>query len=399
VRDARILVAARALRGFADGAVSVLLAGYLGALGFTPFQVGAIVTGTLLGSAALTLAVGLFGSHLHQRSVLFFACALMFATGLGFAGLSSFWPLFVVAVAGTLNPSVGDVSVFLPTEQAALASAAAARERTSLFAWYNVSGTLAGALGALASGFPAILERRGLSALQAQRLGFVGYAAVAVLVALLYRGLSAPLQGPVGPRVAPLRQSRAIVLRLSLLFSLDSFGGGFVVQSLLVLWLYRRFQLSVAQAGAIFFVAGVLAAFSQFASGRLAARIGLVETMVLTHLPSNVLLVLAGLMPTAPLAIAFLLLRMGLSSMDVPARQSYVMSVVPKEERSAASSVTNVPRSLASALSPLLAGALLTRSDFGWPLVCGGALKATYDLLLWRQFRSVSPRDEPAAGG
>jgi MFS family permease len=155
----------------------------------------------------------------------------------------------------------------------------------------------------------------------------------------------------------------------------------------------------VAQAGAIFFVAGVLAAFSQFASGRLAARIGLIETMVVTHLPSNVLLILAGLMPTAPLAIALLLLRMGLSSMDVPARQSYVMSVVPKEERSAASSVTNVPRSLASALSPLLAGALLTHSNFGWPLVCGGALKAAYDLLLWRQFRLVSPRDEPGAAG
>lgn len=390
-RDARILVAARALRGFADGAVSVLLASYLGALGFSPFQIGAVVTGTLVGSAALTLAVGLLGYRLHARRVLFCACALMFATGLGFAALRGFWPILLVAVAGTLNPSAGDVSVFLPTEQAALASAVAGPARTGSFAAYNVSGTLAGALGALAAGFAGALAGHGVPALSLQRLAFVGYAAVALLVAALYRGLSAPDASAAPPPKGPLRRSRAIVIRLSLLFSLDSFGGGFVVQSLLVLWLYRRFGLSVAQAGTIFFVAGLLAGFSQFASGKLAARIGLVETMVATHLPANVLLVVAGLVPSAELAIGLLLLRMGLSSMDVPARQSYVMSVVPPEERAAASSVTNVPRSLASALSPLLAGALLSHSSFGWPLVCGGALKAAYDLLLWRQFRAVRP--------
>lgn len=396
-RDARILVAARALRGFADGAVSVLLAAYLGGLGFSPFQIGAVVTGTLFGSAALTLAVGLLGYRLHARRVLFVACGLMCATGLGFASLRSFWPIFLVAVVGTLNPSAGDVSVFLPTEQAALATAVPGPARTRFFAAYNVAGTLAGALGALSAGFAG--AQRGLPELTAQRVAFVGYAAVALLVVALYRGLSAPPAEAALADGGPLRQSRAIVIRLSLLFSLDSFGGGFVVQSLLVLWLYRRFGLSVAQAGSIFFVAGLLAGFSQFASGKLAARIGLIETMVATHLPANVLLILAGLVPSAPLAIGLLLLRMGLSSMDVPARQSYVMSVVPPEERAAASSVTNVPRSLASAASPLLAGALLSHSNFGWPLVCGGALKAAYDLLLWRQFRSVRPEGTDRPGG
>ncbi|GAC1347793.1 MAG: MFS transporter [Myxococcales bacterium] len=402
-RDARILIATRALRGFADGAVSVLLAGYLSALGFSPVQVGAIVTGTLLGSAALTLLVGLWGQGIGRRSVLFFACALMVATGLGFAHVTAFWPLLAVAVAGTLNPSAGDVSVFLPTEQAVLAGASDGRDRTALFAWYNVAGTLAGAVGALASGLPSVLERRGWSAVGAQRTGFFAYAAIAILVALLYRGLSPAIEvspAPAGlPRAPALLQSRRIVLKLSALFSLDSMGGGFVVQSLLVLWLYRRFALSVATAGTIFFVAGLLAAFSQLAAGRLAARIGLVETMVYTHLPANLLLILAGLMPTAPLAVGLLLARMAISSMDVPARQSYVMAVVPPEERAAASSVTNVPRSLASALTPLLAGALLSRSSFGWPLICGGLIKSAYDVILYVQFKAIRPRAEPTSPG
>jgi len=194
--------------------------------------------------------------------------------------------------------------------------------------------------------------------------------------------------------VAPLQKSRAIVIRLSLLFSLDSFGGGFVVQSLLALWLFRRFDLSVETAGAIFFATGIASGFSQLASAPLAARIGLVPTMVFTHLPANVFLILAAFMPDATLSITFLILRMCLSQMDVPARQSYVMSVVPKEERAAAASVTNVPRSLASALSPLIAGAMLSRTTTGWPLICAGVAKIVYDLLLLRQFRAVKPLDE-----
>lgn len=388
--DARRLVVGRALRGFADGCVSILLASYLKTLGFSGAQTGAIVAGTLLGSAALTLLAGLIGHRVDQRRLLLGMCAVMFATGLGFTGVTAFWPLLLIAVAGTLNPSSGDVTVFLPTEQALLSGAVAARERTALFARYNLAGALAGAFGALISGYPdGLSERTGWDLATVQRSGFVLYALVAVLIGLLYRSLTRPAADGATRTSTPLRESRGVVLRLSALFSLDSFAGGFVVNAMLVLWLFRRFNLSPETAGVIFGTVGVLQAFSQLASSWLAGRIGLINTMVYTHLPSSVFMVLAAFMPSAPLAIGFLLLRSALSQMDVPARQSYVMSVVPPEERAAAASVTNVPRSLAAAITPGLAGLMLDATSFGWPLILCGVLKITYDLLLLAQFRGT----------
>jgi len=376
--------------------VSVLLPGHLLRLGFTSLEVGAIVTGTLLGSAALTVALGLAGHRFERRRVLLAAAALMLATGVAFAGLSGFWPLLVVAIVGTLNPSAGDVSVFLPAEQAALAQAVPARQRTDAFASYNVSGNLAGALGALASGAPALVARRyGGDVGLAERCGFLVYAATALAVALVYARLGDSARATTAAASTPLARSRRIVLQLSALFSLDAFGGGFVVQSLLVLWLYRRFGFRVEAAAAVFFATALVGACSQFVSARLAARIGLIPTMVYTHVPANIFLVLAGVVPTAPLAVAFLLLRALLSQMDVPARQAYVMAVVPPEERGAAASVTNVPRSLASAIPPLFTGLMLDRTAMGWPLVCGGLLKLAYDALLLARFRAVPPLPEP----
>jgi MFS family permease len=396
VSDTRKLLLTRAIRGLADGVVSVALATYLTGLGFSAIEVGAIVTGTLLGSAAVTLGVGLLGYRLSRRRILLGSAALMLLTGLGFAGVTTFWPMMVVAVVGTLNPSSGDVSLFLPTEQAALAHAVAGPARTMTFAWYNLAGSLAGAVGALASGVPALAASRwGVSLLDAQRWVFVFYALCAIVAAFVYAGLSPGLEvHPDRQPKQPLAQSRAIVLRLAALFSVDSFGGGFVVQSLLVLWLYRRFQLDERTTAAVFFVAGTLSAFSQVLSARVAARIGLIRTMVYTHLPSNLFLILAALMPTARLSIGFLLLRTAVSQMDVPARQAFVMAVVPPEERAAAASVTNVPRSLAAGLAPLITGLLLEKTTFGWPLVIGGMLKAIYDLALLAQFRAVRPREE-----
>ncbi len=401
--DAGRLILAHGLRAFADGFVSVTLASYLTGLGFSPLEVGAIVTSTLLGSAVLTLAVGLFGQRLRRRTLLLGASALMLLTGLGFASVTAFWPLLVIAVVGTLNPSAGDVSVFLPIEQAILPETAADRDRTALFARHNLAGRLAGVSGALASGIPPVLAHRASWDLTTvQRAGFVLYAAVAVLAALLYSRLLPALEvRPTRKRLAPLATSRPMMLRLAALFTLDSAGGGLVVQSLLALWLFKRFDLPVQIAGAVFFAAGLLAAFSQLVSSRLAAAIGLINTMVFTHLPSNVLLMLAALMPNAPLAVAFLLLRMLFSQMDVPARQSYVMAVVPREEREAAASVTNVPRSLGSAFTPLLAGWLLSQTAFGWPLIIAGITKSVYDVLLLVQFRGVKPPEEgqPRAAG
>ena len=394
--DAKLLLTTRALRGLADGAVSVLLPSYLTAIGFNPLRVGAIVFGTLLGSAALTLWVGLATDRLGRRRVLLAACVLMLATGIGFATTASFWLLFVVAVVGTLNPSAGDVSLFLPVEQAALAEAAEPRDLTAMFALYNVAGAAAGAFGALASGVPAILAaRHGWALAPALRSGFVAYSIIAVIAFAIYRRLSPGVEVERHPaKSAPLAKSRAIVLRLSALFSLDSLGGGFVIQSLLALWLFRRFNLSVQAAGTFFFAAGLLSSSSQFISPVLAARFGRINTMVFSHLPSNAMLIVAALMPTPGLAMTFLLLRFSTSQMDVPARQSYVMAVVPPEERAAAATVTNVPRSLAAAMAPLPAGAMLNHSSFGWPLICAGALKTIYDIALLIQFRAVKPSDE-----
>ena len=394
--DASKILIARGIRGLADGLVSIALATYLTELGFSPVAIGAVVTGTLLGSAAVTLGVGFLGYRLSRRRVLLTAAAMMFMTGVGFAGLTDFWPIMIVAVAGTLNPSSGDVSLFLPTEQAALAQTVAGPARTMAFAWYNLAGSMAGAVGALMSGVPAMAAAHGGVSLRAAERGvFLFYAVCAILTALIYTRLSPALEIHASDRgAAPLAKSRSAMFRLAALFSVDSFGGGFVVQSLLVLWLYRRFHLDARTTAAVFFVAGILSAFSQSLSPWVASRIGLVRTMVYTHLPANVFLILAALMPTAPLAIACLLLRMAVSQMDVPARQAFVMAIVPPAERAAAASVTNVPRSLAAGLAPLLAGILLEKTDFGWPLVIGGALKVTYDLMLLWQFRAVTTLED-----
>jgi len=393
-RDGVILVATRGLRGFADGLVSVLLADYLTAMGYTPLQVGTLVTATLLGSAALTLGVGFWGHQFSRRRLLLAACGLMFATGLGFARITAFWPLLVVAVVGTLNPSAGDVSIFLPTEQAVLAHTVPSRDRTALFGWYNLSGALAGAAGALASSAPITSPSHvGADRVAAERVAFLAYSVIALIAGALYRTLSTDVELTGELRATrPLGPSRKVVLKLSALFSIDSLGGGLVVQSLLVLWPYRRFHLDVETASAVFFVTGILGAVSQVVSPRLARRIGLIRTMVYTHLPSNLLLAVTAFMPNVQLAIACLFLRTCLSQMDVPARQSYVIAVVSPEERPAASSITNVPRSLAAALTPALAGIMLQHSTFGWPLVCAGIVKAVYDILLLVQFRSVAPR-------
>jgi MFS family permease len=380
----RPIIVARAIRGIADGFVSVLLAQYLSHLGFSGVEIGAIVTGTLLGSAVLTLVTGLRWGHHDPRRVLLGACVLMAGTGLGFATLSRFWPLLVVAVVGTLNPSAGDVSVFLPVEQAALADRTAERARPRRFALYNLAGGLGAALGALASPLPQWLAgRRGWDVATTERLAFAVYLVAAIVAAASYLRLEPALHRAASP--TPLRESRGIVLRLAALFSLDSAGGGLAIHAILVLYLDRRFGLEPGAMGATLAAASLLASFSQLVAARLAARIGLVRTMVFTHLPANLFLVLAGIVPSAGAAIALLLLRASLSSMDIPARQSLVMRLVTPAERAAAASVTNVPRSLAAAATPALGGWLLDRSAFGWPLVIAGASKALYDLLLLAQ--------------
>jgi MFS family permease len=397
-RDAAVLLQTRGVRAFGDGIVSVVLAGYLAAVGLSDTRIGIVVATTLLGSAALTLGVGLRGHHVGRRRLLQLVSVLLIVTGVGFAAATSFVPLLLVALVGTLNPSGGDVSVFLPTEQALLPGTAPDAQRTALFARYSLIGALVAAVGALCAGVPEwIGDRVGVTDETALRWTFLLYAGLGVVILVRYRTLSPAIEPPADAPASALGPSRGIVYRLAALFSLDAFGGGFVLTALVVLWLQQRFDLSIAVSGAIFFWAGVLSAFSALVAVRIAARIGLVRTMVFTHLPANGLLVLAAFMPTAPWAVAALLARSALSQMDVPARTSYVMAVVSPAERPAAASVTNVPRSLAPVLSAVLAGWMLGHSDFGWPLVVGGVVKATYDLLLLRQFRDVRPPEELAA--
>jgi MFS family permease len=392
----RRLLVARGLRGFADGFVSLVLPLHLLSLGFTPFQVGAIATGTLLGSGVLTLGVGLRANRIGSRALLTAAAILMFATGLGFATLASFWPLLVVAIVGTLNPSSGDVSVFLPLEHAVLARTVTDATRTAAFARYSLVGALAGALGALFAGTPEIAAQAlGIDVHALYPWTFVLYALLGLLSGAIYRRLPATPGSGAAP-AAPLAQSRRIVYTLAALFSLDAFGGGFLVQSLLALWLYEKFHLSIALAGTIFFWTGVLSAFSYLVAARIARRIGLVNTMVFTHLPANVLLLVIPFASDLTWVVVLLLVRSALSQMDVPTRSSYVMAVVTPAERAAAASITSVPRSLASAVSPLIAGYLLGLSAFGWPLIVAGGVKIAYDLALLATFRAVRPPEETA---
>lgn len=385
----------RGLRACADGYISLLLPIYLIELGMSPFHVGVIATCTLLGSGVLTLLVGLHTYRFRYRSLLLIAAALMAGTGFGFAAVSDFWPLLLIAIVGTLNPSSGDVSVFLPLEHALLADVVENSRRTALFARYNLIGTLVAAFGTLLAGLPelliGLLHISTRTSLQAM---FVLYGVLGLVSALIYRGLPGGRGTEARQPAAPLRQSKRTVYTLAALFSLDAFGGGFVVQSLLALWLFQKFQLSTLAAGSIFFWTGIFSAFSYLVAVRIAGRFGLINTMVFTHLPSSVLLILIPFMPSLPWAIALLLARSALSQMDVPTRSSYVMAIVPPEERAAAASVTSVPRSLAAAVSPTVAGYLLSISSFGWPLIVGGAFKIIYDLLLYVMFRDVRPPEE-----
>ena len=393
--DAGLILAARGIRAFTDGYVALLLPYYLTLLGYTALEVGLIATATLLGSGVLTLLTGLFAYRFRLHAMLSAACVLMLGTGLGFAAVTDFWPLLLIAVIGTLNPSSGDVSVFLPLEQTLLTHSVPGAQRTALFSRYSLVGQLVGALGALAAAIPGILAQAGaLEIKQAIQVMFVIYGLSALAALALYRRLDSARARGDETRAAPLGPSRNVVYRLAALFSLDAFAGGFAVQSLLALWLFLRFDLSVEAAGTIFFWTGMLAAASFLAAPAIARRIGLINTMVFTHLPANVFCVIAALMPTLELAILFLLLRAALSSMDVPARSSYVMAVVSPAERPAAAGITAVPRSLASAISPAFSGYLLTLTSFGWPLVICGALKIVYDLALLRMFSKVKPPEE-----
>lgn len=319
----------------------------------------------------------------------------MLSTGVALGSVTTFVPLLLISIITTLNPSAGDVSPFLPVEQAMLSNSVTDEQRTSLFAGYNLIGSLVGALGALCAGIPVLIARSLDAADQTGRQSaFVFYGLAGVLSLVLYSQLPRiPLSTTTPLRRALSPHSRKTVLTLSALFSLDSFGGGFATQAIFALWMLGRFDVSIESLGALFFGAGIISAFSSLIAVRISQRIGLVKTMVFTHIPASVLLILVALAPHVSIAIALFLVRAFLSQMDVPVRTSYVMAVVQPEERAAAASITNVPRSLASALPPLAAGWMLDQTTFAWPLLICATCKITYDLLLLKMFTDVAPSD------
>jgi MFS family permease len=391
-----VLYAARAARGFGDGFAVIILPSYLLAIGFRPVEIGFVATAALLGTALLTLSVGFLAPRYDLRNLLLVGAALMVATGIAFPTFEHFAFILMVAFFGTMNPSTGDLGVLVPIEHAMLAQNASDRDRTSVFAWYSLIGALSMAAGALAAATPDFLVHLGLAETRAFRLMFYADAALGLVSAVLYRLLPHAHVEGAKPH-APLGPSRGIVYKLAALFSLDAFAGGFVVQSLLALWLFERFDLSLTAASLFFFWAGTLSAFSYPVAAWISKRIGLVNTMVFTHIPSSLFLILAAFSPSLTLTLVLLSLRAALSQMDVPTRTSYVMAVVTPAERTAAASVTAVPRSLASSLSPALAGILLASPFSGLPLVICGALKIVYDVALLFTFRHVKPPEESKA--
>ncbi|MEO7369624.1 MAG: MFS transporter [Ilumatobacteraceae bacterium] len=382
--DGKRLIATRGLRGYADGLVAASLAGYLGdQLGYSATRIGVIVTGMLLGSAVLTMFTGTWGWRFERRLLLRAGALLMIVTGVVYATSATFIVLLLLGVIGTMNPSGSDVSVVQPIEQSLLPVTTSADSRSHVFARYTFIGGSLAALGALSAGLPARFHWRPESV-------FLVYAVAGVAMLAVYAAMSDQVEAAAqATPPTPLGPSKRTVYRLAALFSLDSFGGGFAVQSLLVLWLLRRHHFSVGRAGVVLGIMQILSAASGFIAVRIERRLGPLRTMAFTHLPGQILLIAAALMPNAPLAVACLIGRSLLSSMDVPVRNAYVMSVVTPAERAAAASVTNVPRSLASALPPIGAGWMLDHSAFGWPLIIAGSLKIVYDLLLLRMSRQT----------
>ncbi len=397
-RDGLILFSTRIVRLFAYGFLSVVLALYLAQVGLSESAVGGLFTWTLLGDAGISLWVTTSADRIGRKRMLLFSSGLMIFAGTIFALTGNFIALTVAAIVGVISPSGNEIGPFLSIEQAALTQIVPGQSRTRVFAWYNLAGSLATATGSLASGLLAqTLQARGSTPLESYRVIVVGYAAIGLVLVVLFSLLSPGVEAPQAPKVKTrlgLHRSRGVVLHLSALFSLDAFAGGFIVQSLVAYWFQIRWGLQPAALGGVFFGANILAGISALSAARIAARVGLINTMVYTHIPSNVLLMLVPLMPTLPLAILVLLVRFSISQMDVPTRQSYTMAVVDPDERSAASGVTTIARSLGAAWSPWLTGILLQRMLLSVPFFLSGGLTIAYDLLVYRGFRSLKPPEE-----
>jgi MFS family permease len=395
-----ILFATRIIRLFCYGFLSVVLALYLSEAGLTESQIGVLFTLTLIGDAVITLWLTTSADRFGRKRTLILGALLMAGAGVAFVLTRNFILLIISAIIGVISPADKDIGPFLSVEQASLTHLIPNEKRTQMFAWYNLAGSFASAIGALAGGWLAqVLQNNEWTALESYRVVIIGYTIGGFLLLLLFLKLTISIEVGVAQdsvkRVFGLHGSREVVFKLSSLFAMDAFAGGLLVQSLMAYWFHIRFGVESGVLGSIFFGANILAGISALLAIRLANRIGLINTMVFTHIPSSILLILVPLMPTLPLAIGILLLRFSISQMDVPTRQSYTMAVVAPDERSAASGVTAIARSVGASVSPALTGLLFSVPPlFNAPFYLCGALKIIYDLLLFREFRAVKPPEE-----
>lgn len=396
--DGTILFAGRTVRLYAYGFLSVILALYLAQLGFGEAAIGGLFTLTLLGDAAISLWISTSADRIGRKRMLLLSSVLMIFAGAVFASTSNYFILTVAATVGVISPSGNEIGPFLSMEQAALSQILPDNRRTHVFGWYNLVGSFATATGALSSGgLVQLLQGTGYDALTSYRVVVIGYSLAGFVLLWLFGSLSPQIetaQRVSGVRSLGLHRSGRLVIRLSAFFALDAFAGGFTIQSLVSYWFRIRWRVEPAMLGGIFFGANILAGISALSAARIASRIGLINTMVFTHIPSNVLLMLVPLMPNVPLAVTVLLARFSISQMDVPTRQSYTMAVVAPDERSAASGITGIARSVGAAWSPWIAGAMMQAYLYSAPFFLAGALKIAYDLLIYRSFRSIKPPEE-----
>ena len=401
-KDIPLLFTTRIIRMFGYGFLSVVLALYLAKRGLTEGEIGLLLTLTLAGDAGITLWLTTTADRMGRRRMLIIGATLMIMAGVIFSLTGNFILLVVTAIIGVISPSGNEIGPFLSIEQAALSQLLPDEKRTQIFAWYNLVGSFATATGALVGGGLAqLLQGNGYTPLNSYRAVVLGYTAIGVVLSLLFLRLSQEVEAPRLDEAIPiqrklgLHKSRRVVLRLSSLFAVDAFAGGLVVQSMVAYWFNIKFGVQPAVLGSIFFGANILAGVSALSAAWIAKRIGLINTMVFTHIPSNILLILVPFMPTLPLAIIVLLLRFSISQMDVPTRQSYTMAVVSPDERSAVMGVTSIARSVGATLSPAITGQLLAvTSLIGVPFIIAGGLKIVYDLLIWRGFQAVKPPEE-----
>ncbi|MDQ3806912.1 MAG: MFS transporter [Thermoproteota archaeon] len=404
--DGRLIIAARIVRAFAYGFLSIVLAIYLKLIGLNDVVIGLILTATLINSVLFTLLASFYADRIGRRKMLIVYAVLMSLSGAIFVATDNYVVLIIAALIGTINVTGSETGAFLSIEQALMPQTVSDyKKRNTIFALYNMAGTFAMAAGILLSGLPPILQQQyQITQADAIKPLFLLYSLFGVTLVGIYFSLSRRVELSTLDKVKPLSQtlspkSRKIVGKLSGLFAVDSFAGGFVIQSIVSFWFFSKFGIELTILSYIFSVAGVLTAFSFLAAAKIADKIGLVNTMVFTHIPSNVLLILVGFAPTPLLAIGFYLGRMALSQMDVPTRQSYIVAVVSEEERTPAAAITNISRNISQAISPSLTGTILQLLPLlSAPFVIGGVLKIAYDLVLYFQFRNVKPADEKAGG-